>query len=166
MTILNMQKTKQMPTNKEEILIHESAICESSSIGQGTRIWAFVHILSGARIGQDCNICDFVYIENEVVIGDRTTIKSGVQLWDGVTIGSNVFIGPNVTFTNDKNPISENADFELMFTKVSDHVSIGANSTILPGLSIGEHAVIGAGSVVTRNVLPYQKVFGNPATVV
>lgn len=155
-----------MPTNKEEILIHESSICESSSIGKGTRIWAFVHILSGARIGQECNICDFVYIENQVVIGDRTTIKSGVQLWDGVTIGSNVFIGPNVTFTNDKNPKSKNTDFELLFTKVADHVSIGANSTILPGLSIGEHAVIGAGSVVTKNVLPYQKVFGNPAIVV
>lgn len=144
-------------------MIHNSAICESKNVGKGTRIWAFVHILPGAIIGEDCNICDFVFIENQVVIGDRTTIKSGVQLWDGVTIGSDVFIGPNVTFTNDKYPRSKNADFALMFTNIANGVSIGANSTILPGITVGEHAVIGAGSVVTKSVPANTVVFGNPA---
>jgi UDP-2-acetamido-3-amino-2,3-dideoxy-glucuronate N-acetyltransferase len=119
--------------------------------------------LPGARIGKDCNICDFVFIENEVVIGDRTTIKSGVQIWDGVTIGADVFVGPNVTFTNDKYPVSKNKDFKLLNTIIEDGVSIGANSTILPGVKVGSKAVIGAGSVVTKDVLPNTTVFGNPA---
>jgi UDP-2-acetamido-3-amino-2,3-dideoxy-glucuronate N-acetyltransferase len=144
-------------------VIHESAICESLNIGEGTRIWAFVHILPGATIGKDCNVCDFVFIENQVTIGDRTTIKSGVQIWDGVTIGSDVFIGPNVTFSNDKHPRSKNKEFQLLLTIVSDNVSIGANATILPGISIGANAVIGAGSVVTKNVEPGTTVVGNPA---
>lgn len=146
-------------------MIHESAICESQKVGEGTRIWAFVHVLPGARIGKDCNICDFVFIENQVVIGDRTTIKSGVQIWDGVTIGSDVFVGPNVTFTNDKYPVSKNKDFKLLNTIIEDGVSIGANSTILPGVKVGSKAVIGAGSVVTKDVLPNTTVFGNPARV-
>jgi UDP-2-acetamido-3-amino-2,3-dideoxy-glucuronate N-acetyltransferase len=146
-------------------MIHESAICESQKIGEGTRIWAFVHILAGATIGKDCNVCDFVFIENQVVIGDRTTIKSGVQVWDGVTIGSNVFVGPNVTFTNDKYPVSTNKDFQLLKTVIEDGVSIGANSTILPGVRVGSNAVIGAGSVVTKDVLPNTTVFGNPARI-
>ena len=125
-------------------MIHSAAICESKQIGIGTRIWAFVHILPGAVIGKDCNICDFVFIENQVTIGDRTTIKSGVQIWDGITIGSDVFIGPNVTFTNDKYPQSKNKNFQLLQTFVGDSASIGANSTILPGISIGEYAGVGA----------------------
>ena len=144
-------------------MIHETAICESTNIGAGTRIWAYVHILPGAIIGEDCNICDFVFIENEVVIGDRTTVKSGVQLWDGVNIGSDVFIGPNATFTNDKNPKSGNKDFKLLSTFVGNNASIGANATILPGITIGKNAVIGAGSVVTKDVAPGTTVVGNPA---
>jgi len=144
-------------------MIHHAAICETKNVGKGTRIWAFVHILPGAVIGRDCNICDFVFIENQVTIGDRTTIKSGVQIWDGISIGSDVFIGPNVTFTNDKNPKSKNKNFELELTFVGDHASIGANATILPGITIGSNAIIGAGSVVTKNVEPGVTVIGNPA---
>ena len=146
-------------------MIHSSAICESNKIGKRTNIWAFVHILPGAEIGDDCNICDFVFIENQVVIGSRTTIKSGVQIWDGVSIGNDVFIGPNVTFTNDKYPVSKNTNFTLLITKIEDGVSIGANSTILPGITIGTNAVIGAGSVVTKNVPAGMTVFGNPANI-
>lgn len=145
-------------------MIHESAICESTQIGIGTRVWAFVHILSGARIGEGCNICDFVFIENEVTIGDRSTIKSGVQLWDGIKIGSDVFVGPNVTFMNDKYPKSKNHKFEKLSTVIDDFASIGANATILPGIKIGKHAVIGAGSVVTKDVPPGMVVAGNPAS--
>ena len=144
-------------------MIHSAAICESEQIGPGTRIWAFVHILPGAVIGSDCNICDFVFIENLVTIGDRTTIKSGVQIWDGITIGSDVFIGPNVTFSNDKYPKSKNQNFELLPTIVGNGASIGANATILPGISIGENSIIGAGSVVTKSVEPGVTVIGNPA---
>ena len=146
-----------------EFSVHEAAICESKNIGVGTRIWAFVHILPNAKIGGDCNICDHVFIENDVVIGDRVTIKSGVQIWDGIVLEDDVFIGPNVTFTNDKNPKSGNRSFNLLRTLVKKNVSIGANSTILPGLTIGEGAVIGAGSVVTKSVNPFAVVFGNPA---
>jgi UDP-2-acetamido-3-amino-2,3-dideoxy-glucuronate N-acetyltransferase len=146
-----------------EFSVHEAAICESKKIGSGTRIWAFVHILPNAKIGRNCNICDHVFIENEVLIGDRVTIKSGVQIWDGIVLEDDVFIGPNVTFTNDKYPKSGNSSFNLLRTIVKKNVSIGANSTILPGLTIGEGAVIGAGSVVTKSVKPFAVVFGNPA---
>ena len=144
-------------------MIHPSAICETSNVGIGTRIWAFVHILPGAVIGKNCNICDFVFIENQVVIGDNTTIKSGVQIWDGVTIEDNVFIGPNVTFTNDKYPSSKNENYTLLKTLIARGASIGANATILPGITVGEKAVVGAGSVVTRDVASGTTVIGNPA---
>ena len=145
------------------IFVHTHALCESKNIGIGTRIWAFVHILPGAQIGDDCNICDHVFIENDVVVGRNVTIKSGVQLWDGVRIGDNVFIGPNVTFTNDKYPVSGNRDYKNLPTTIGDNVSIGANATILPGITVGRGAVIGAGSVVTKNVESGMTVYGNPA---
>jgi len=146
-------------------LIHESAICESVRVGNRTRIWAFAHVLPQAVIGEDCNICDHVFIENDVVIGDRVTIKSGVQLWDGVRLANDVFVGPNATFTNDKNPRSKQKPPAFLVTRVEEGASIGANATILPGITIGRSALIGAGSVVTSNVPPYAIVVGNPARI-
>lgn len=145
--------------------VHTHALVESDRIGERTRIWAFVHILPGARIGSDCNICDHVFIENDVHVGDRVTIKSGVQLWDGVRLADDVFVGPNATFTNDLMPRSRNPDFVPLETSVEAGASIGANATILPGLTIGARAMVAAGAVVTRNVPPDTLVAGNPARV-
>ena len=146
--------------------VHELGLCESTRVGDGTRIWAFAHVLPDAVIGQDCNVCDHVFIENDVVIGDRVTIKSGVQLWDGVHIGSDVFIGPNATFTNDRFPRSKAYQESVLQTRVADGVSLGANCTVLPGLRIGRDAMVGAGSVVTEDVPPHAIVVGNPACIV
>jgi UDP-2-acetamido-3-amino-2,3-dideoxy-glucuronate N-acetyltransferase len=145
-------------------LIHERALCESDDIGSGTRIWAFAHVLAGARIGEDCNICDGVFIEGDVVVGDRVTVKCGVQLWNGVILEDDVFIGPNATFTNDRFPRSRQW-VEHARTIVAAKASIGANATILPGIEIGRGAMVGAGAVVTRPVPPYAVVTGNPARI-
>jgi len=148
-----------------DFFVHSAAICEATQVGRGTRIWAFVHILPGAQIGADCNICDHVFVENDVIIGDRVTVKSGVQLWDGVRVGNDVFVGPNATFTNDKFPRSRQWHSELAVTRVGDGASVGANATILPGVTIGRNAMIGAGAVVTTNVPPNAIVYGNPALI-
>lgn len=145
---------------------HPQAIVETEHVGQDTRVWAFVHILPDARIGSDCNICDHVFIENEVVIGDRVTVKSGVQIWDGVTIEDDVFIGPNVTFTNDPAPRSRRPPAEWPKLTVRKGASIGANATLLPGITVGRYAMVGAGAVVTRSVPPHAVVVGNPARIV
>jgi acetyltransferase-like isoleucine patch superfamily enzyme len=146
--------------------VSDMAICETKKIGQGTRIWSFSHILQSAVIGKDCNICENVFIENNVIIGDRVTIKNGVQIWDGIIIEDDVFIGPNATFTNDRYPKSKNLDYLLERTIVKKKASIGANATILPGISIGQGALVGAGAVVTRNVPDFSVVIGNPAKVI
>jgi UDP-2-acetamido-3-amino-2,3-dideoxy-glucuronate N-acetyltransferase len=146
--------------------IHPKGICESSHIGTNTRIWAFAHVLPGAHIGADCNICDHVFIENDVSIGDRVTVKCGVQLWDGATVEDDVFIGPNATFTNDPFPRSRRRPESFHRTVIQRGASIGANATILPGLTIGAHAMIGAGAVVVRSVPPNAIVAGNPARIV
>jgi UDP-2-acetamido-3-amino-2,3-dideoxy-glucuronate N-acetyltransferase len=144
---------------------HASAIVESKSIGAGTRVWAFAHILPGARIGRDCNICDYTFIENDVIVGDRVTLKCGVQLWDGIRLEDDVFVGPNATFTNDRFPRSRQYQAKAAQTVVQQGASIGANATILPGLTIGKRAMVGAGSVVTRDVPPDTIVVGNPARI-
>lgn len=145
--------------------IHPQSLCESKDIGKNTRIWAFAHILPQAKIGEDCNICDHVFIENDVKIGDRVTIKCGVQLWDGTVVENDVFIGPNATFTNDIFPRSKIYPDVFLKTIVKKGASIGANATILPGLTIGENAMVGAGSVVTKSVPDNAIVIGNPARV-
>ena len=146
--------------------IHKAAICESQRVGDGTRVWAFVHILPGAIVGRDCNICDHVFIENDVIVGDRVTVKCGVQLWDGVRVQDDVFIGPNVTFTNDIFPRSRKRPDRFEVTCLRRGGTIGANATLLPGISIGEDAMVGAGSVVTRSVPAGAIVSGNPARIV
>ena len=148
-------------------MIHPQAIVEpGATIGEGTRVWAFAHILGGAKIGSDGNICDHVFIENDVVVGDRVTIKSGVQLWDGVRLEDDVFVGPNATFTNDTFPRSKHYLMVFPQTVVRKGASIGANATILPGLTIGTQAMVGAGAVVTRDVPPRAIVVGNPARII
>jgi acetyltransferase-like isoleucine patch superfamily enzyme len=148
------------------VFVHEMGLCESKDVGDRTRVWAFAHVLPGARIGTDCNICDHVFIENDVVVGDRVTIKCGVQLWDGVRLADDVFVGPNVTFTNDPFPRSRAYPESFPTTVVGPGASLGANSTILPGLTIGRQAMVGAGAVVTKDVPPNAIVVGNPARIV
>jgi UDP-2-acetamido-3-amino-2,3-dideoxy-glucuronate N-acetyltransferase len=147
--------------------IHPKAVVEEgATIGEGTRVWAFAHILPGAVIGDDCNICDHTFIENKVRIGNRVTTKCGVYLWDGVVLEDDVFVGPNATFTNDKFPRNKQYPDEFPETRVCQGASIGANATILPGLTIGRKAMVGAGAVVTRNVPANAIVVGNPARIV
>jgi UDP-2-acetamido-3-amino-2,3-dideoxy-glucuronate N-acetyltransferase len=144
---------------------HPQALVESSNIGEGTRVWAFAHVLPGAVIGRDCNICDHVFIENQVVVGDRVTVKCGVQLWDGVSIEDDVFIGPNATFINDPFPRSKQHPEHYSQTLIRKGASIGANATILSGITVGAGAMVGAGAVVTRSVPPHAVVVGNPARI-
>jgi acetyltransferase-like isoleucine patch superfamily enzyme len=145
--------------------VHPQALCESPNVGDGTRIWAFAHVLPGASIGRDCNICDHVFVENDVVLGDRVTVKCGVQLWDGLRVAEDVFIGPNATFTNDPFPRSKQHRTPLL-TTIASGASIGANATILPGVSVGRGAMVGAGAVVTHSVPARAIVMGNPGRIV
>ncbi|MCU6283537.1 acyltransferase [Enterobacter cloacae] len=146
--------------------IHKFSDVKSKNIGSGTSIWQFVVIMEKAVIGKNCNICANSLIENDVVIGDNVTVKSGVYIWDGVELEDNVFIGPCVAFTNDKRPRSKEYPESFLKTVVRKGASIGANATILPGIEIGEKAIVGAGSVVTKSVPPYAVVVGNPAKIV
>ena len=156
-----------MPTDHQlkDVNIHPEALVATRKIGKKTRIWAFTNILEGAVIGEDCNICDHVFIENHVTLGDRVTIKCGVQVWDGISLEDDVFVGPNATFTNDKFPRSGEYLSQHPTTIVHKGASIGANATILPGVTIGTKAMVGAGAVVTRDVPPHAIVVGNPARI-
>lgn len=145
-------------------MIHSSADVQTRYIGAGTKIWQFCVVLPGAKIGCDCNINAHCFVENDVVVGDRVTVKCGVQLWDGITIENDVFIGPNATFTNDRHPRSK-ASFTLERTTVKCGASIGANATLLPGITVGEGAFVAAGAVVTRDVPARKMVMGVPAVV-
>ena len=133
-------------------MIHPLSAVQSKNIGKDTNIWQFCVVLPDAKIGENCNICSHCFIENDVIIGDNVTVKNGVSLYDGMRIEDNVFIGPNAAFCNDKYPKSKNKDFKLEPVIIKRGASIGANATVLPGIIIGENAVIGAGAVVTKNV--------------
>ncbi len=162
--------TKVQPV--EGITIHPTAIVEATTIGSGTKIWAYVHVLASARIGKECVISDHTYIEGGVAIGDAVTIKHDCSIAEGVTIADGAFIGPGVRFTNDAHPRSARAAFAksryrnrewLLRTHVGRGASLGAGVVVLPGLRIGDYAVVGAGSVVTRDVPAHAVVMGNPA---
>lgn len=145
--------------------IHHLADLGDCTIGEGTRIWQFVVILKGAVIGRDCNICAHSFIEGDVILGDRVTLKSGVYLWNGTRLEDDVFIGPNATFTNDKEPRSKKYPEQFCGITVKKCASIGANATILPGVTIGENAMVGAGAVVTKDVPTNAVVVGNPGRI-
>lgn len=142
---------------------HKTALVESDQIGSGTRIWAFAHVMAGATIGRNCNIGDHCFIESGAVIGNDVTIKNGVSVWDKVTIKDGVFVGPNATLTNDLWPRSRNADWQARETIIEKGATIGANATILCGIRIGSYSMIGAGSVVTREIPDHALFYGNPA---
>jgi acetyltransferase-like isoleucine patch superfamily enzyme len=156
------------------VYIHPSALCESSRIGEGTRVWAFAHIMDGANVGRDCNICGHTFVEHGASLGDRVTLKNGVCVWAGVVLEDEVFVGPGAMFTNDAYPRSRHSraaanryrgnDWRVS-TRVCRGASIGANATILCGVTVGEYATVGAGSVVTHDVPANGLVAGNPARV-
>lgn len=147
-------------------MIHPLSDVHCQTIPASTKIWQYVVVLKNADIGENCNICSHCYIENDVKIGNNVTVKCGVYLWDGITVEDNVFIGPNVTFTNDKYPRSRNHSFKLKRTVIKTGASIGAGSIILGGVTIGQNAMIGAGSVVTKDVPGNELWLGNPAKFV
>jgi len=146
------------------VFVHPAALCESDQVGPRTRIWAFAHVLPGARIGADCNICDCAFVEGGATVGDRVTVKNAVLIWHGVHVDDDVFLGPNVVFTNDLRPraaVRKDAS-ELLPTRVRRGATIGANATIVCGTSIGAHAFVAAGTVVARDVPAHALVAGNP----
>jgi UDP-2-acetamido-3-amino-2,3-dideoxy-glucuronate N-acetyltransferase len=151
--------------SSEPVFVHPQALCESEQVGDGTRVWAFAHVMAGAVVGAGCNVGGGAFVESGAVVGDRVTIKNNVLLWDKVTVEDDVFIGPNAVFTNDMSPraaFKKPAD-EFLPTLVRRGASVGANATIVCGTTIGEGAFVGAGSVVTRDVPSYAMVAGNPA---
>jgi acetyltransferase-like isoleucine patch superfamily enzyme len=149
--------------DKKDYFVHPSALCESKKIGPKTRIWAFAHVLENAEIGEDCNICDYCFIENDVTIGNRVTIKNGISVWDGITIEDDVFLGPNCVLTNDLYPRSKAYHSETVTTLIKQGATIGANATIVCGVTLGRYCMVGAGAVVTKDIPDFALVVGNPA---
>ena len=153
------------PTEKKPPFVHEKALCESTDVGAGTRVWAFAHVMKGAKVGEDCNLCDHSFIETGAVLGNKVTVKNAVLVWDKVTVEDEVFLGPNMVFTNDMNPrvAFKKSPDTFLPTRVKRGSSIGANATIVCGVTLGENCFVGAGSVVIRDVAAYAMVAGNPA---
>jgi acetyltransferase-like isoleucine patch superfamily enzyme len=154
-----------MSPSDASVFVHPQGLCESDSVGAGTRVWAFAHVLEGAVVGAGCNICDHAFIETGARIGNNVTVKNGVQLWDKVVVEDDVFIGPNASFTNDLRPraFMKKSPEELMSTLVGRGATIGANATIVCGITIGEEAFVAAGAVVIEDVPARALVAGNPA---
>lgn len=147
----------------KDYFVHPNALVESSDIGPKTRIWAFAHVLKNVKIGEDCNLCDYVFVESGVTIGNRVTIKNGISVWEGLTIEDDVFLGPNCVFTNDMFPRSKAHHAEFLKTFLKKGCSVGANATILCGITLGKYCMIGAGAVVTKDVPDFACMAGNPA---
>lgn len=152
-------------TPPEGVFVHPDGRCESDTVGAGTRVWAFAHVLAGAVVGAGCNLCDHTYVERGAVIGDNVTVKNGVQIFDMVTLEDHVFVGPNATFTNDQRPRSAVKKDRSAFlpTLVRRGATIGANATVVCGVEVGEAAFVAAGAVVTRHVPAHALVAGSPA---
>ena len=146
-----------------EYFVHDKALCETESVGKGTRIWAFSHVMKNVVIGKDCNIGGHVFVESGVKIGNNVTVKNGISIWEGVEIEDDVFLGPNCVLTNDLLPRSKIYHLGNIKTSIKKGSSIGANATILCGITLGEYCMIGAGAVVTKSVSPFSLVVGNPA---
>jgi UDP-2-acetamido-3-amino-2,3-dideoxy-glucuronate N-acetyltransferase len=151
-------------TSSSGFFAHPHALVESTDIGAGTRVWAFAHVMKGARIGAECNICDHSFVESNAVLGNNVTVKNGVAIWEGVTIEDDVFLGPNCVFTNDPNPRAyiKKTHEALVRTNLRRGVTIGANAVIVCGITIGKFAFVGAGAAVIRNVPDYALIVGNP----
>ena len=149
-----------------DVFVHEKGMCESDSVGSGTRIWAHAHVMKGAVVGRDCNIGEGSFVESGAVLGDHCTVKNGVSVWDRVVCEDYVFLGPDACFTNDFLPraaFKKDPETEFLPTRISEGASIGANATILCGITIGRHALVGAGAIVTRDVSDFMLVGGGPA---
>jgi UDP-2-acetamido-3-amino-2,3-dideoxy-glucuronate N-acetyltransferase len=153
------------PTAPAGVRVHPLGLCESDDVGPGTRVWAWAHVLPGARVGAHCNICDHAYVEGGARLGDRVTVKNAVLVFDGVDVGDDVFLGPNVVFTNDLRPRAhvKKGSEALLPTVVEPGVTLGAGTVVVCGTTIGRHAFAAAGSVITRDVAPHSFVAGNPA---
>jgi len=151
-------------TSEQGFFAHDAALVESDQIGSGSQIWAFAHVMKGAVVGSDCKIGDHAFIESGATLGDRVTVKNGCLIWHGVHLGDDVFVGPNVVFTNDMRPRVryQTTEEDWLETHVEERASLGANSTILCGIRIGRNALVGAGAVVTRDVDAHAIVLGNP----
>ena len=152
-----------MDEPKETPFIHHTALVETDAIGEGTRVWAFAHVLKNAVIGANCNIGDHAFIESGVRIGNNVTIKNGVCVWQHVHVGDNVFLGPNAVLTNDLTPRSRDANWVPVETWIEEGVTVGANATIVCGVRLGRRCLVGAGAVVTHDVRPHELIYGNPA---
>lgn len=152
---------------RNEAFIHESAIVEEGAIiGPGTRIWHMAHVRAGARIGAECTISKDVYIDSDVAIGDRVKIQNGVSVYRGVVLEDDTFVGPHASFTNDEMPRAFVADWHVTPTLVRHGASIGANATIVCGVTLGPYSMVAAGSTVTSDVAPHGLVIGSPARLV
>lgn len=159
-------KSIKVKEDIKDYFVHKLALCETEKIGKGTRIWAFCHIMKDVEIGEDCNFGDGCYIESGVKIGNRVTVKNHISIWEGVEIEDDVFLGPNCVLTNDLFPRSKVYHSENIKTKIKKGASIGANATIICGVTLGEYCLIGAGAVVTKDVPAFALVVGNPGRVV